>query len=96
MGFETYIFFGLALLGLGWLWGNFVREKEKENYTAFMIDSLVSNRFLRTHRIEILPKVFVTHIIRWDTPDNKLKNYKDLDAFHIPNKSERKSFTFKQ
>ncbi len=80
---ETYIFFGLALLGIGWLWGNFVREKEKANYTTFIIDSLVANRFLRTHRVEIMPKVFVTHIIRWDTPEKSLKNMQALDAFHL-------------
>ena len=80
---ETYIFFGLALLGIGWLWGNFVREKEKAQYTQFIIDSLISNRFLRTHRVEILPRVFVQHIIRWDTPEKSLKNIQTLDAYHL-------------
>lgn len=83
MELETFIFFGLALLGIGWLLGNFVREKEKQKYTAFIIDSLVSNRFLRTHRVEIVPKVYVTHIIRWDTPKEKLKNMQALDTYHM-------------
>jgi len=81
---ETYIFFGLAILLIGWLWGNYVKEKEKAEYTAFIIDSLVQARFLRTHRVEILPKMFVTHIIRWDTPDKSLKNMSTIDAFHLP------------
>lgn len=80
---EVYIFFGLALLGIGWLWGNFVKESEKTQYTQFIIDSLVSNRFLRTHRVQITPHVHVTHIIRWDTPEKSLKNMKALDAYHM-------------
>lgn len=80
---ETYIFFGLALLGIGWLLGNFTKEIEKAKYTQFIIDSLIKNRFLRTHRVEILPKVFVMHIIRWDTPDKSLKNMQTLDAYHL-------------
>ncbi len=80
---ETYIFFGFAILGIGWLWGNFTKEIEKAKYTQFIIDSLIENRFLRTHRVEILPKMFVTHIIRWDTPEKSLKNMQTLDAYHL-------------
>lgn len=81
---ETYIFFGLAIFGIGWLIGNYMREQEKANYTMFIIDSLVQARFLRTHRVEILPKMFVTHIIRWDTPKESLKNPIKLEEFHLP------------
>ncbi len=84
MGIETYIFFGGAIFGIGWLIGNFTKEKEKADYTMFIIDSLIQNRFLRTHRVEILPKMFVTHIIRWDTPKESLKNPVKLEEFHFP------------
>ena len=88
MELSTYIFFGLALVGLGWLWGNYVKEKERMVYTQFIIDLLVANRYIRTHRIEILPKVYMSNIIPWDTSDKDLKNVKVFDAFKVP-----KSFT---
>jgi len=53
---ETYILFGAAIFGIGWLLGNYTKDKEKADYTMFIIDSLIQNRFLRTHPIEILPK----------------------------------------
>jgi len=61
-----------------------MRRGEKADYTMFIIDSLIQNRFLRTHRVEILPKMFVTHIIRWDTPKEHLKNPVKLEEFHFP------------
>jgi|APGre2960657423_1045063.scaffolds.fasta_scaffold138811_1 hypothetical protein len=81
---ETYILFGAAIFGIGWLLGNYTKDKEKADYTMFIIDSLIQNRFLRTHPIEILPRVFVKHIIRWDTPKEHLKNPVKLEEFHFP------------
>ena len=48
---ETYILFGAAIFGIGWLLGNYTKDKEKADYTMFIIDSLIQNRFLRTHPV---------------------------------------------
>jgi hypothetical protein len=81
---EIYIFFGLAIFGIGWLIGNYTSEREKIAYTMFIVDSLIANKFLRTHRVEVIPKVWITHVIRWDTPDHALNDPKKLESWHEP------------
>lgn len=81
---EIYIFFGLALLGLGWLWGNYVKESERHEYTAFIINCLIENKYLRQHRIQITKGIFVAHVVPWNISEKELEaENKELLDFRI-------------